>query len=195
MIKIGLLGGTFDPVHNGHLIISEFLREELKLEQIWFVPTKIHPLKDNLEISDPDIRLKMLELAIENHDHFKVKKNELEREGISYTIDTINLLHEEYEKLSPDFYYFIGMDNVNDLHRWKNPDEIIKRCKIIAFGRPGFKPNKEAKKYLSCIQLIHVPLLEISSTFIRDRIKSGLSVRYLVPDSVRLYINEKQIYK
>jgi nicotinate-nucleotide adenylyltransferase len=195
MAKIGLLGGTFDPIHNGHLIISEFLREGLRLEQIWFIPTKVHPLKENSDISSPDIRLKMLELAVEKNDHFKVKTVELKREGVSYTIDTIDSLQEEYKELSPDYYFFIGMDNVNDLHRWKNPDELLKKCKVIAFGRPGFRPNKEAKKYLSRIQLIHVPLLEISSTFIRDRIKSGLSVRYLVPESVRLYIDEKQIYR
>jgi nicotinate-nucleotide adenylyltransferase len=195
MKKIGLLGGTFDPIHNGHLIIAEYLRVELQLDEIWFIPTQIHALKENEGISSPDIRNEMLKLAISNHENFKCLDIELTRPGVSYTIDTLELLLEKYHALNPQFYFFIGMDNVNDLPRWKNPEQILAKSQVVAFGRPGFKPSNEVKNLLSAIQFIHVPLLEISSTVIRERVSEGKSIRYLVPDSVLHYIKENQLYK
>lgn len=195
MKKIGLLGGTFDPIHNGHLIIAEYLRDELLVDEIWFIPTKIHALKENEGISSPEIRNDMLELAISPNNNFKCLDIELTRTGVSYTIDTLELLLEKYQRLNPKFYFFIGMDNVNDLPRWKNPEMIMDKSQLVAFGRPGFTPSNEVKNLLPHIQFIHVPLLEITSTLIRKRAAEGKSIRYLVPDSVLQYINENQLYK
>ncbi|GAB4371986.1 MAG: nicotinate-nucleotide adenylyltransferase [Calditrichia bacterium] len=195
MIKIGLLGGTFDPVHNGHLIISEYLRDEFELDEFWFIPAKIHPLKDNKTITPVEQRLKMLELAIADNEHFRICEVELQREGVSYTIDTINQILEENREKSPELYFFIGMDNVNELHRWKSPHEILQKSHVVAFGRPGFTPNQSAEEFLPSIQFIHVPLLEISSTFIRNRIHAGKSVRYLIPSSVEKYIRDNGLYR
>ena len=195
MKKIGLLGGTFDPVHNGHLIISEYLREELSLDEIWFIPARIHALKKNQNISPAQIRLEMLQLAIADNPCFKINDIELQKDSVSYTVDTLRALEEKYRNLEPDFYFLIGMDNVNDLPRWKNPEEILSRCQMVAFGRPGFKPDESAERYLSSIQFIHVPLLEISSTLIRNRVKNGFSIRYLVPDPVLRYIQENKLYR
>ncbi len=195
MKKIGLLGGTFDPIHNGHLIISEYLRDELSLDEIWFIPAKIHPLKNNLNITPQSDRLKMLTLAIENNSHFSVSDVEIKREGVSYTSDTLDELLEKHRHIKPIFYFMIGMDNVNELKKWKNPHEILKKCKLVAFGRPGFTPDESATEFLPQIQFVHVPLLEISSTFVRDRIQNGHSVRYLIPESVDRYIQKKQLYK
>jgi nicotinate-nucleotide adenylyltransferase len=195
MKKIGLLGGTFDPIHNGHLIIAEYLYDELQLDEIWFIPTKIHALKENEYISSPEIRMAMLELAISSNQKFKCLDVELYRPGVSYTIDTLEFLLESYKGLVPKFYFFIGMDNVNDLPRWKNPEMILTKSQLVAFGRPGFKPTDDVKDLLPHIQFIHVPLLEISSTLIRTRVAEGKSIRYLVPDSVSEYIKETQLYK
>lgn len=194
MKKIGLLGGTFDPVHNGHLIISEFLRDELNLDEIWFIPAKIHPLKDNVDISKASARLKMLQLAIADNPCFKVCDIELSREGISYTVDTLHQLIRTYRHISPQFYYFIGMDNVNELPRWKEPQEILKMCQVVAFGRPGFKPAESVSEFIPDIHFINVPLLEISSTIIRQRVKEDHSIKYLVPDGVASYIKEQGLY-
>lgn len=194
MKKIGLFGGTFDPIHNGHLIIAEYLRDLLELSEIWFIPAKIHPLKDNKGITPPDFRLEMLKRAVSNNQFFKVDNIELKRKDISYTIDTLSHLLEKYNYLNPRFYFFIGMDNVNEFHRWKDPDEILKKCQIVAFGRPGFTPDKSVKKYLPHIQFVDVPLLEISSTFIRGRIRDGRSVRYLIPVEVERFIKERNLY-
>jgi nicotinate-nucleotide adenylyltransferase len=195
MKKIGLLGGTFDPIHYGHLIISEYLRDLLKLAEIWFIPTKIHPLKSNDNITCDEYRVEMLELAIENNQYFKCCKIEIERGDISYTIDTIDQLYKDFKQIEPVFYLFIGMDNVNELDRWKEPMHIIRRTQVIAFGRPGFKTNKSSEKFLPYLKFIEVPLLEISSTDIRNRVREGKSVRYLVPDPVRTIIEQKGLYK
>ncbi len=193
--KIGLFGGTFDPVHNGHLIIAEFLRDELGLDEIWFIPAKIHPLKNNQEITPASHRLKMLELAVAGNRRFRVNDVELKREGVSYTIDTLNELREQYRDISPRFYLFIGMDNVNDLYRWREPHQVLEKSQVVAFGRPGFQPDERAKQFLPRIKFIHVPLLEISSTFIRERIRKGRSVRYLIPDEVNDYVVKNKLYR
>ena len=192
--KIGLLGGTFDPIHNGHLIIAEYLRDELKLSEIWFIPAKIHPLKNNQGITKPEYRLEMLKLAISDNDNFKIIDIEIKRENISYTIDTLKELEKCYQSQNPEFYFFIGMDNVNELHLWKQPEEILNRSKVVAFGRPGFNPDESARRFLLKIKFIHVPLLEISSTYIRKRIKERCSVRYLIPESVEKFIRDKKLY-
>ncbi|UCF63997.1 MAG: nicotinate-nucleotide adenylyltransferase [bacterium] len=194
MRKIGLFGGTFDPIHNGHLIISEYLREELVLDEIWFIPARVHALKNNEMISPPEVRKAMLELAISENRYFKCSDVELVKEGISYTIETLDSLHQMYSSLNPKFYFFIGMDNVDELPLWKKPAEILTKCQVIAFGRPGFKPSEKVKPFLPHLQFLHIPLLEISSTFIRLRVGQGKSIRYLVPDSVMHYIKENQLY-
>jgi nicotinate-nucleotide adenylyltransferase len=194
MRKIGLLGGTFDPIHNGHLIIAEYLRDHLSLEEIWFIPARCHPLKDNEIISTPEVRYRMLQIAIADNPAFKSLDIELKREGVSYTIDTLNYLADKFHALVPEFYFLIGMDIVNELHRWKDPQQILEKSIVIAFGRPGFKANKAARVFLPYIQFIHVPLLEISSSLIRQRCQDGRSIRYLVPEEVREYITEKKLY-
>ncbi len=194
MKKIGLFGGTFDPVHNGHLIISEYLWDLLELEEIWFIPAKKHPLKNNMGITPTAHRLEMLKLAVADNPHLKISEVETKRAGVSYTIDTLIELENRMGGNPVRFYFFIGMDNVNDLHRWKSPDRILEKSQVVAFGRPGFEPRKEAEKYLARIKFVHVPLLEISSTLIRKRISEGRSVRYLIPESVERYIHDKQLY-
>jgi nicotinate-nucleotide adenylyltransferase len=193
--KIGILGGTFDPIHNGHLIITEYLRDKLSLDEICFIPARHHPLKNNESISSSEVRLQMLQLAISDNQAFRYSEVELQRTGISYTIDTLDYLSSEWKDLHPELYFLIGMDIINELYRWKEPLQILEKTRVIAFGRPGFRPHKTAEKYLPHIQFISVPLLEISSSLIRQRCQEGRSIRYLVPEKVRKYIIDKGLYR
>ncbi len=194
-LNIGLFGGTFDPIHNGHLIIAEYLRDELALDEVWFIPASIHPFKDNKGITAASHRLKMLELATRENKRFRVNDIELRKEGVSYTIDTLNELIRLHQQDKSRFHFFMGMDNVNDLNAWKNPFEILQKCTVIAFGRPGFKPDEAVKELAAQIRFVHVPLLEISSTFVRERVRTGHSVRYIIPEIVEAYIYKNQLYK
>lgn len=192
--KIGLFGGTFDPVHVGHLIIAEFIREAIDLTKIYFIPTKIHPLKNNRFIQSAQHRLKMLELATGDNPDFLISDFELQQSGTSYTIDTIKAFLRQYPADSSELYFLVGADNMVQFHLWKQPDELVKLCQFILFGRPGFKKTEETNSYASSFRFIEAPLLEISSTDIRKRIRQGLSIRYLVPHSVEAYIKEHALY-
>lgn len=195
MKKIGLFGGTFDPVHCGHLIIAEFLREDLVLDEVWFIPAKIHPLKSNQRITAEEHRLTMLQLAIADNPFFRVEEIELNRPNTSYTILTINELKKKYREISPEFYFFMGMDNVNQLYRWKEPMQLVRKCTVVAFGRPGIKQNKYSEKFLAHIRFVETPLVEISSTMIRNRLRENRSVRYFLPKAVGEFIEKNNLYK
>jgi len=192
--KIGLFGGTFDPVHFGHLLIAEYIREELNLDHILFIPTHRHPLKDNKSLSSAVQRLEMIKIATADNPHFEVSDIELRDEKTSYTVDTLRELRRQYGENKPRFYFLLGMDNVNQLHLWKEPGELVKLCQIVAFGRPGFEPVAAARPFIPHITFLSIPLLEISSTEIRERIRKGKSIRYLVPDEVIAYIRKHKLY-
>ena len=193
--KVGLFGGTFDPIHTGHLIIIELIRDILKLDQIIFIPAKKHPLKNNNTISPEKDRFKMIQLAIEGNSSFSLSNIELSLDKISYTIDTINIFREKLSPLENVIYFLMGMDNVNQIYKWKNPEFLVKTCQIVAFGRPGFEIGEKAKPYIKDIEIIQIPLLEISSSDIRNRVRSNQTIRYLVPAKVEEYINAKNLYK
>ena len=192
--KIGLFGGTFDPVHFGHLLIAEYIREELGLDHILFIPTHRHPLKNNSSLSSPAQRLEMVKLATADNPHFEVSDIELREEKTSYTVDTLRELNRQYGAHAPRFYFLLGMDNVNQLHLWKEPEALVKLCQIVAFGRPGFEPVSAARPFLPHITFLSIPLLEISSTEIRERVRRGKSIRYLVPDAVISFIRKNKLY-
>ena len=192
--RIGLFGGTFDPIHTGHLIVAEIIRDTLDLDRIIFVPTNKHPLKDSNSISDEAHRRKMIQLAIVNNQFMEVSDLELGTDRINYTVDTIARFREEHGGSVQEIYFLMGMDNLNQLHLWKDPDRLVKMCRVVVFGRPGFEPEREAKKYLSHIRIVQIPLLEISSTQIRERVRNGKTIRYLVPPDVESYITENRLY-
>ena len=125
--KIGLFGGTFDPVHTGHLIIAEIIREALQIDRILFIPAKIHAFKNNQHIQSSRYRLRMLELAIEDNPSFFVSDLELKKKGTSYTIDTIRILRQQYPEDQYKLYFLMGADNITQFHKWKEPDELVKR--------------------------------------------------------------------
>ena len=192
--RIGLFGGTFDPVHNGHLIIAETIRDRCKLDKIFFIPANIHPLKDNHTIQSARHRLKMLRLAVAKNTGFAVSAFELNRPEVSYSIDTVRHFRSQFPPPSHALFFLLGADNVNQFHLWKSPDALVQLCRFIAFRRPGFQLASEAQRYISHFDFVDAPLLEISATTIREQVKQGFSIRYLVPAALEKYIYANALY-
>jgi nicotinate-nucleotide adenylyltransferase len=188
-MKIGILGGTFNPIHIGHLILAEEAREKLGLEKIIFVPTYLPPHKDNSHIACAVKRLAMIKLAIKGNRNFSVSDTEIKRDGKSYTIDTIR----NFKKIYPDdeLFFIIGSDLLNYLDEWKDLDEIIKMVKFIVVTRPGYA----LEKIPSYISTVAINAVDISGFEIRRRVKENLSLRYLVPEAVHRYIIRNKLYR
>jgi len=188
-MKIGILGGTFNPIHIGHLILAEEAREKLGFEKIVFVPTNIAPHKDSLGIVSAQDRYQMVKLAIRSNKYFSVSDAEINREGRSYTIDTLKELKSAY--LNDELYFIIGSDLLKYLDDWKDLKEIIKMVSFIAATRPGY-PLEKIPSYISTVPIRAV---DISGFEIRKAIKENKSFRYLVPEAVFDYISKKGLYK
>ena len=187
-MKIGILGGTFNPVHIGHLILAEEAREKLGLNKIIFVPTALPPHKDNLNIAPAVDRLKMLKLAIKGNKFFGVCDVEIKRQGRSFTIDT---LRELKAKFSHDqLYFIIGSDLLKYLNEWKDLSEIIKMVNFVAATRPGY-PLEQIPHY---IQTLAIRAVDVSGFEVRQCVVDKKSFRYLVPDRVFDYINKRRLY-
>jgi nicotinate-nucleotide adenylyltransferase len=182
--KIGIYGGTFDPIHHGHLILAREARERLGLEKIIFVPAAISPLKD-LPTADAQDRVRMLRAAIKNETGFAMDEAELRRPGPSYTIDTI----EEFRKREPDadIFYLVGQDNVPSLSNWHRFEELQKLVKFVVLDRTGEETNHP--------YLIVQRKIDISATEIRKRVASNGSIRYLVPEAVEEIIRREGLYQ
>ena len=185
---IGILGGTFNPIHIAHLLLAEQVYSKLNLDEIWFIPDNIPPHLVKKGAIDARDRVEMLRLAISDNPHFKLELMEIIRGGVSYTMDTIKALKKRYPE--NDFYLIMGGDMVNDFKNWKNPDELASLIKLVGVKRPGYVQ-------LSNYPVIWVdaPFMSVSSTQIRELLLAGESVRYLVPDKVIDYINEKGLYR
>ena len=195
MKKIGIMGGTFDPIHVGHLMIAEAVWDEYKLEKVLFIPSANPPHKPDVMTSARH-RFNMTLLATCSNPHFEVSSIEMDRTGPSYTIDTIKALKKIYGD-DTDFYFIIGADCIHELPSWHKIDELLKICKFIATKRPSYKLDlsiiaKEFSDYN--IQLLETPELEISSTDIRQRIKKGYSIQYITTEQVQQYIRKEELY-
>ncbi len=197
-LKWGILGGTFNPIHNAHLFVANEIRKTLEFEKIMFLPTGTPPHKNNLNINAFH-RLKMTKLAAENNSFFKVSDFEIQNQDISYTVDTIEKLKELHPDI--DFYFIIGADEVMLLDTWKNAETLLKICKFVAVRRPNFddeelsaKINYLTENFNGELLVVDIPKLDISSTLIRNRVKEGKTVRYLLPDSVNDYILKNKLY-
>lgn len=187
MKRIGILGGTFDPPHIGHLIIAEGVRTALHLEEIWFIPTYEPPHKQEA-IIDATSRIDMLKLALAENESFQLNTIEIERSGKSYTIDTMKTLKDSYPET--DFYFIIGADMVEYLPKWYKIDELINLVKFVGVKRSGYKFQT-----IYPIIEVDIPMVDVSSSVIRERLLENNTVRYLVPDSVHTYIKEHGLYE
>ena len=187
---IGIYGGTFDPIHLGHLITAQFVLELRNLEKIIFIPCNISPFKQNENHADSMHRLEMTRIAIKNYPQFDYSDFEIKKGAISYTIETLRHLSKTYPKLE----LIIGFDNLVLFDKWKEPDEIIKLSTLTVLKRRV--ENKLANnKYFSLAKFVETPIIEISSSMIRRRIKNNQPVDFLIPPEVLKYIKTNGLYK
>lgn len=191
--RIGLFGGTFDPIHIGHLVAAEQVRDQLNLAQVWFLPAPDPPHKNGQTVTAANHRMQMVKRATANHPHFYVSRVEFERSGSSYTVDTMAALRKRHPQYA--FYFIIGMDMVQDLPNWHRIEQLVQETEFIGLARPGYDKPSLAEPIARRVQYAEMPLLEISATAIRERVKEGRSIRYLVPESVRNYIEEHHLYE
>lgn len=200
--RIGIYGGTFNPVHMGHLIIAEQCREQARLDEVWFVPAARPPHKSDSELAAFTYRAEMLGLAIAGHPAFRVDPLELDRPGPSYTVDTLEALQKRHP--ADEFYLLIGSDCLPDLPQWREPAQIFQLAGLLIVARPawpiwpadqirtaiGLPPQVELRQ-----QVVHGPLIEISSRELRRKVAERRTIRYLVPRAVECYLETHRLYQ
>lgn len=198
-MKIGLFGGTFDPVHLGHLLLAERCREECALDEVWFLPAHIPPHKINCRITASHHRLRMLELAISGNDGFRISPVEIERGGVSYTLDTVREVTQESP--ATDFYFLMEGGWLSGFSAWKGYEEICQLVKLVA-ATPGQKLaqlQRELRQTNAWLfkraVFVEIPLFQISGSEIRERVRDGRSVRFLTPRPVEEYILSHNLYR
>ena len=200
--RIGILGGTFDPVHIGHIILAQDAMERFRLDRVLFIPSFRPPHKLSRRLTAAAHRLAMLKAALEPYDLFALSTMEIDRGGISFTIDTVRELRRRFPK--DRFFFIIGADTLWELHSWKDIDDLMGLCRFVSAARPGFElsgltsvglglANPWPARLKASIFTGH--LVEISSSEIRRRVARGLSIRYLVPQPVERYIFKESLYK
>lgn len=188
-MKIGILGGTFNPIHIGHLILAEEVREKLSLDKVIFVPAYFPPHKNNSDIISAHQRYEMIKLAIKGNSYFCVSDQEIKRKGYSYTIDTVKDFKESYP--TDELYFITGSDLLRYLDEWKDLAEVIKIVSFVVGTRPGY-PLEKIPSYISTVAIRAV---DISAYEVRQCIKEERSFRYLVPEGVFHFINKRKLYR
>jgi nicotinate-nucleotide adenylyltransferase len=196
--RIGILGGSFDPPHLGHLILAEVARDDLDLDRILFVPAGDPPHKQHEAKTPVTQRLTMLERALNGHPGFSISRVDIDRPGPHYTVDMLRLLAQQFP--GAELVFLMGGDSFGDLLKWHQPAQVVAQCQLAVMRRPGddidIHMHDAALPGLSGrVVLLDTPLIEISSTLIMERVRLGRSVRYLVPEAVRAYINDYQLYR
>ncbi len=199
MKRIGIYGGSFDPVHYGHLLLAESCREQVPLDEVWWVPNQCSPFKQDQKPAAPSHRRTMLELATGGHDAFRVEPIEIEREGVSYTVETL----EELSKRHPAYRWFLlmGSDSLAGFPAWRSPDRILELATLVAVTRPATAVSGNAPSSPTATKLdvphrrVEMPLVGISSTDLRARVAAGRSIRYQTPSAVEAYIRQHGLYR
>jgi nicotinate-nucleotide adenylyltransferase len=204
-MKIGIYGGSFDPIHTAHLILAECAADSLGLDQVRFIPTSVSPFKQAAKPSEDKHRLEMIRLAIGGNSRFALDAREVDRGGVSYTIDTVKSLKAEFPE--SELWILMGSDSVVDFGKWRSPAELLQLTKLAVMVRPdtldspstvdwsGLQAIANKRSAEEIGQAIPAPQLEISSSDLRSRCQSGRSIRYQVPASVQAYIQEHGLYR
>ena len=197
--KLGIMGGTFDPIHYGHMVAAETARIEFGLDRVLFIPTGSPPHEENRLITDASLRYEMVEMAIQNNKNFMVSRMEIDREGPTYTVDTLRILHSIFPE--QELQFITGTDALKEMLTWREHEEVIKLARIIGVSRPGYDSKNLIEKISRMypftknrIAQIEIPALAISSTDIRMRVANNKPIRYLLPDEIRLFIKNKGLY-
>jgi nicotinate-nucleotide adenylyltransferase len=203
MRRIGLIGGTFDPIHYGHLAIAEEVHARLNLAEMVFILAGQPPHKPGRVITETRHRLAMLEMAIASNPHFTLSRVEVDRPGPSYLADTLRILREQWGS-DTALYFLVGWDSLEELHTWYMPDAILAQlAHLVAVGRPGYTDEGERRKQLEArlpgitqrLLVVPAPQLEISSTDLRQRVAEGRPIKYQLPEAVEQYIVEHHLYR
>lgn len=201
-MRLGLFGGTFDPVHFGHLLLAECCREQCRLDAVWFVPTAEPPHKKRPDLTAAPQRIEMLQLAIGGHEAFSVCPREVDRGGVSYTVDTLRELADEDR--TRELFFLLGGDSLADLPHWREPEQICQLAMPVVVARPG-SPLPDYESLVSLVSAerlaeirdhqVEMPQVGLSSREIRRRMAAGLSIRYQTPRAVEMYIETARLYK
>lgn len=198
--RLGIMGGTFDPIHYGHLVTAECARHEFCLDRVVFVPSARPPHKKAGQVTDADHRYRMTLLAVDANPAFEVSRIEIDRQGYSFTIDTVREFRRLYGEKT-EIFFITGADAILEIMNWKSASRLIELCSFIAATRPGFDLTELSRlfsglprEYGEKIHPMEVPALAISSTDIRRRVREGRPIKYLLPDLVELYLRKHCLY-
>ena len=190
-MKIGLFFGSFNPVHNGHLMIANYICETTDLKKVWLVVSPQNPFKDKESLLNEYDRIHLINLAIENNKNLKASDIEFKLPQPSYTIDTLTHIKEKYPQ--HEYSLIMGSDNLASIHKWKHYQQIIDNHELYVYKRRGFETSAYADNMR--IHRLNFPFIDISATFIRQNIKSGISMEYFLPEQVWEYIKENRLYR
>ncbi len=193
MARKGIMGGTFDPIHYGHLVTAEEVRDYFDLDEVVFVPSGRPPHKIGQKITDPEHRYLMVVLATVTNPYFSVSRVEIERPGPSYSVDTVRYFKTLWGK-ETEVFFITGADAFAQISTWNNPQELLTMCTFVAASRPGYKLNID-KDFRDRVRIIEVSALAISSSEIRRRVRRGESIKYLLPETVEHYIYKNGLYR
>lgn len=200
MMRLGIFGGTFDPVHFGHLLLAEQCREQCRLDQVWFLPAGIPPHKLERTIASGTARAQMLEFAIAGHDRFRIDRRELNQQQPCYTVDTLSAIRDEDP--TRELCFLMGADSLHDFPTWREPKRILELARVAVVNRgdappPDFEPLRRlwGADVAERIEVVSIPGFEISSSDIRRRVQRGQSIRFLTPRAVECYIETQKLYR
>ena len=196
--RLGIMGGTFDPIHNGHLVCAECAFDALGLDMVVFMPAGSPAFKQDKQVSSGEDRYAMTLLATSDNPHFIASRFEVDRAGITYTADTLQLLRRIYPE-NVDFYFITGADAIAEVVAWRDADKVAELAHLVGATRPGYdlahaESAIESSPYEFDVTYLEVPALAISSSYLRSRVREGKSLRYLTPDPVTGYIHKHQLY-
>jgi len=195
-MRIGVYGGTFDPVHLGHLVLAEQVREQLRLDEVWWIPCQVSPHKTQRALTPGNERLEMLQLATAGHTGFRVLPVEIERPGPSFTVDTLSQLVEQHP--GHDWWLLLGADSVREFATWREPERIAQLARIAAVNRGDEAPLSVGgfcRRFGDRCDVVTMPGLDISASDLRQRVASGWSIRYQTPAAVEAYIRQHGLYR
>jgi len=198
--RIGILGGTFDPIHYGHLVVAEDCWAQLRLDEVLFVPCGEPPHKRGQPVSPAADRVAMVERAIAGNPHFRLSRVEVDRPGISYSVDTVALLREEFGPMAR-LFFIVGGDALRDLPSWRQPELLLELCQVVAVNRPGYSPldlrrlEERIPGAAGRIIQLEVPEFNLSASDLRRRVATGRPITYMTPDAVVHYIQERGLYR